>query len=101
MVKCTQKKDCEVVTYYGKIGWCQGWKTFSGQCKVNINPSWATYTISDTKFRDGSSDFDITEMWGDVDTVHFDWKNHCIQVEGKKVADHNPMEKANAWLEKN
>ena len=98
-MKCTHEKDCEVVAYYGKTGWCTGYKTFSGKCVVNVNPSWTTYTTSTTKFRDGSSDSDITEMWGDVDTVHFDRNNTCIQVEGQKVADH--MAKENAWAKKN
>jgi hypothetical protein len=92
----TGEGACEVVSYDGD-GVCNGWKTLTNRCEAN--GSWNTYTVRPTKFKTGSSDSDITEMWGDVDTVHFDRNNTCIQVEGQKVADH--MAKENAWAKKN
>ena len=85
---CEAKDGCEVVNYDNN-GSCWGYNTYSGQCETA--GTWNTYAISNTKWSNGASESDITEMWGDVDMIHFVYKGACIQIKGNDVKEHEDL----------
>jgi len=48
----------------------------------------------------GDSNADVSETWGDVKTIHFVYKDFCLQLNGKPIEEHTGMKKADHWGKK-
>jgi len=97
---CLDKTYCKVYSYNGNSQACYGFDDYSGKCKAS--GTWNTYSTSGAwpDHTTGAADSDITEMWGDVDNVHFVHKGACVQVKGKGIKDHKDMKLADVWAKK-